>query len=253
MIEYQALNSFCDLIESDLEATLLERKGSVLNYEKYIRKHYFDLMEESRNNLIFFNRIESKIAHFRDMIRKVIYVENQVFQKNPDNDAIIYRRYNMEIDRYGNELHKVAYILYDNIQETKRYFQTHLPEDSQLVELPRSGFTLYNRHIDHVPVFRMLVDRNIISEASENAFYKVFWAGVFEEPIIWLGGNGLLMYFIRQLERRGVVRPLGKTNLNSTILCFRNDQGEEYTKGQLQRSKVPKDKLDIDIVLNSFR
>jgi hypothetical protein len=252
MIEFKALNKFLDIVDSDLETTFHEKGESVSNYTKYIRQLYRDIMEESRSNLTQFARLEDKYVHFRDMIRKVIDVEDHTFQKSLESGNIIYLRYRMEINRDGNVIEESAFILFTYVQETKDYFQTCLPKDPQDKLLPRSGFVLVNKSKDYEPIFRMLVERDLISEVSENAFHTIFWDGKFNEPIIWLDGKGLLMYFVRQLERRGIVSPLGKTNLNSTILCFRNKNVEKYTKNQLQRSKVPKNKHDIDEVLDSF-
>ena len=82
-------------------------------------------------------------------------------------------------------------------------------------------------------------------------FENAFSDRIPDNKIIWLQGPGLLSYFIKKINGRGIEDE--KKNIwVTTINCFQNENHNNYTIEQLRFAKKPTKTEDVDLVIKAI-
>jgi hypothetical protein len=113
------------------------------------------------------------------------------------------------------------------------------------------GFRIKNKDF-LATVFSRLRSLYIIhSVVRQKDFEDSFSGWVPENKITWLKGPGLLSYFIKSINGKGI-EDEGKNIWITTMHCFQDENMHDYNKEQLRFAKKPTKTEDIDLVIKAI-
>jgi hypothetical protein len=137
----------------------------------------------------------------------------------------------------------------DILEDLVKRIETNPPKKKRRIEI--YGFYVKRPKCLN-DTFNQLIRESIISDKTEKKdFAQVFTGGNPNNKIIWLKGPGLLRYFIKEIDGKGI-RYTGKNIWNATVSCFKNKDGTEFNKEQFRHGKIPKEVEIIESIIDTI-
>lgn len=100
----------------------------------------------------------------------------------------------------------------------------------------------------------LIREKLISADTDLKDFRKVFSGESIDKPIVWIGRISELYYFILQLhDKLELVQYLKRKQWEVAVICFIQENGEQYNRTRLRSQKVPSTSKNIDSVLKTLK
>lgn len=165
------------------------------------------------------------------------------------------------ISKGSEGMHKSVYYLYERINEAisilEDYIKQLTPKDEikdneitrQRIGKPRlHGFRIKKRDCLNTVFNRLIFNRLIHQNVSFKDFERAFTDWIPDNKIIWQEGPGLLSYFIKSINGKGI-EDEKKSIWTTTTNCFQDKNSKDFTIEQLRFAKKPSKTDDVDLVI----
>jgi len=164
----------------------------------------------------------------------------------------------------GEGYYKSVYYLYGRINEAISILEEYLIQLTPRNESPDNentkqrvkrirlhGFKMGKEECINLAYDRLRYHKLIHFDVSFKDFRSAFSDWIPDNKIIWLEGPGLLSYFIKSINGKGIEDE--KKNIwTTTINCFQDKDSKNFTVEQLRFAKKPTKTDDIDSVIKSI-
>lgn len=227
-----------------------------VSFQEWCRDMY-DEMKDNQNKAYFY---------FRDILVKYqISKKNDFYEKENNIFHVLIAK---PISREGDRIQQMAFIIYEYLnlaincledyvtilkspsheaeQNTKETSSSSLKSKSK-----PQGFKIKNKDC-LVRAFERLRSLKLIHmHVNFKNFEDAFSNWIPDNKIIWLEGPGLLSYFIKSINGRGIEDE--KKNIwKTTINCFQDKNLKDFTREQLRFAKKPTKTEEVDLAIKAI-
>lgn len=236
------------------------------NFEfENLRKQIYEEVSSKKSNekkLKFLNQILDDIEERDDDVLKF---KGNLFSSIKDAPSVIFGK-----DQFSKFDERLAFLLYDYLEilkEVRLYIEVYLiPSiESEKPQKKRKKKITYNwlGKDDELPeLCRKLIKEEFIdAETTPEQFKTVFTGKTINDdfkPLRWLLEATDLLYFIMQLQVKGLLEKTKRMDYIKMTKCFVDEEGSEFDKNFKQmkteiKIKVPAQKQKkIDDLINDF-
>ena len=201
------------------------------NYFKYIRNRFLHLKGT------LFSEKDGEIKHIRSP--KDLRKENIDKTKSINH---IYKLINEGLSVLDD------YIIQLSPRERN---QTEEAVGPRLRKIRIHGFRIKNKDVLETSFDRLKYNGLINQDAKFSDFERAFTDWLSENKITWLGGPGLLSYFIKAINGKGI-EDEKKSIWTTTTNCFQDKDSKDFNVEQLRFAKKPTKTDDVDLVIKSI-
>jgi hypothetical protein len=228
---------FLELIKTDFENFL---KGCHWNLSSKGEKSYdyfnYILQRFKLQKGITFSEVEGKVYHS---------IVGEITSESDGPFASAYYQYeyiNMAISSLEIHVKRLTPVI---------SIDNGIATNSRIKTQRLHGFRIKNRDNLKTAYDRLLYNRLIHEDVKFIDFERAFTDWIPENKIIWLGGPGLLSYFIKSINGKGIEDE--KKNIWITAInCFQDKNLNDFTVEQLRFAKKPTKTEDVDLVIKSI-
>lgn len=202
---------------------------------------------------------EDLFHYFNNILFTYMSLKRYLFLEN--KDKVIHKLLKIEISDTGNKMQQIAsmhyYYLNLMISCLESYIKPYvLNNNENIIENPpfkpkNLGFRI--KHRDYLNSaydrlrFLYFIHQDVRFKDFEDTF--IGWTPI--NKITWLKGPGLLSYFIKSINGKGI-EDEKKSIWITTINCFQDRNLKDYTVKQLRFAKKPTKTEEIDLVIKAI-
>jgi hypothetical protein len=213
-----------------------------------------DMYEEMKNDQ------DKAYFYFRDIL--VTYQLSKKDSFNEKENNIFHVLISKPISKEGNGIQQMAFVIYEYHNLAINCLQDYVKQltPSSIIENPPlpppvptkiRGFRIQNKDCLEIAFSRLRSLYIIQHDVQQKDFEDAFSGWIPKNKIIWLKGPGLLSYFIKSINGKGIEDE--KKNIwTTTISCFQDTNLKNFTVEQLRFAKKPTKTDDIDLVIKSI-
>lgn len=225
------------------------------HFENFIKGCLWNFKLRLENPLDTYN-------YFKYILKRFTVLKGTIFSEN--NGVVIHALLTEPITKDGDERNTSIFLLYERINEAietlEDYVKQLTPKEENENEqhiAPRlrrtklHGFRIKNKDVLETAFNRLIFNGFIHQDVKFADFERAFTDWLPENKITWLSGPGLLSYFIKAINGKGIEDE--KKNIwTTTINCFQDKDSNGFTVEQLRFAKKPTKTDDIDLVIKSI-
>jgi hypothetical protein len=232
-------------------------------YVEDLASHFENFLKGSLWN--FKLRVENPLDtynYFKYILKRFQMLKGSIFS---ENDEVIKHVLLIEpVKKDSDARNSSIYYLYERINEAIEILEDYVRQltpsavnndEEQIGPRPRKtrlhGFRIKNKDILETAYNRLIFNRLISQDVRFSDFERAFTDWLPENKIIWLEGPGLLSYFIKSINGKGI-EDEKKNKWIITINCFQDKNLNNFTVEQLRFAKKPTKTDDIDLVIKSI-
>jgi hypothetical protein len=243
------LNLCCEIMGSkeDGNSCKLLINPYFISFQEWCRDMY-DEMKSDQTKAYFY---------FRDILVSYQLLKEDSFYEKGNN--IYNSLLTKPISKMGDGIQQMAYVIHEYLNLAIKCLQDYVNQltPSTIIENPPPpppipakirGFRIKNKDCLEIAFIRLrslfIIQHDVRQKDIEDAFSG--W--IPKNKIIWLKGPGLLMYFIKSINGKGI-EDEKKDIWITTINCFQDKDLKNFTIEQLRFAKKPSKTEDVDLVI----
>lgn len=221
-----------------------------VSFQEWCRDIY-DEMKVDQDKLYFL---------FRDIMVRYEKNKKDTFYEKEGN--VFHVLLTMPNDKEGNSIQQMSSVIYEYLNlaiECLRDYVKQLTPSSVIVDPPPPppasakirGFRIKNKDCLEIAFNRLRSLYIINLDVPYKDFEDTFTSWIPKNKIVWLKGPGLLSYFIKSINGKGIEDE--KKNIwIVTINCFQDKDLKSFTVEQLRFAKKPAKTEDVDLVIKAI-
>jgi len=255
------LLTLLSLLDPEMAEYCFNTFDNSLDYENLIIQHFGEFQTWCWEIYVSMNVNKDKTyLFFKDALRRYQSIKDKMFSEK--ENQIYHCQVTLPISKEGNRAQQMGYIAYENINKAIDVLEDYVQQASTNKSSIKAndatpplkkihGFRVKN-HKCLNDAFDQLKNKGFIDEGtSKNDFEKVFSGRILDRKIIWLKGPGLLSYFIKYINNKGI-EDEKKHIWDTSINCFQDINKNAFTIKQLRFAKKPSDTKEIDFVIDTI-
>lgn len=225
------------------------------HFENFLKGCLWNFKSRGENPLDSYN-------YFKYVLKRIQILKGSIFS---ESDGVIKHSLLSEpIKKDGDARNKSIYCLYERINDAiailEDYIRQLAPKDDNREDKPVGprirktrlhGFRIKNKVVLETAFNRLRFNGFVDQDTRYSDFERAFTDWLPENKITWIAGPGLLSYFIRSINGKGI-EDEKKSIWITTINCFQDKDSKSFTVEQLRFAKKPTKTEDIDLVIKSI-
>jgi hypothetical protein len=253
LLSHLSHSSFEDVFSSIPPKDFLDSLS--LSFEDFLKGCHWNFKTGKKNP-------ELTLNYFRYILQRFQLQKGSAFSES--EGQLIHIILSEPISIEGEGAYKIASLQYEYLNKAisvlgdyvKQLTPKNEPIKESFIESNHKrtrlhGFKIKNKDCLNTAFERLkslkLIDKGVSIKDFENAFSN--W--IPENKITWLKGPGLLSYFIKKINGKGIEDE--KKNIwMTTINCFQDKNQKDFIARQLRFAKKPTKTEDIDLVIKAI-
>lgn len=240
----------------------------------YFENLFDDLKEERERNLLHVTDFKKKRDYLERMITDLRRVEDNIVEEEIwiHSNTVIENFEISELKDY--ELKQINDFFFDLKSKLRDEITTLLNIRKDIVESEASTNKSIKKDVVKIRKFvsssftfnkpqellgrlnflqkELMTFKFIHEKTRETQFRKIFTGEAIDNPVKWIGDKGALVYFIRQLIKREIIKDPGDQKWAITVFCFRDIDGNEFAQGSMRGTHQTASCKYIDAILENL-
>lgn len=200
--------------------------------------------------------------YFNYILKRFTILKSTIFSE--DNGVVKHALLIEPVTKEGDERNVSIFLLYERINEAIEllvdYVKQLAPKEEynneqhvapRLKKTKLHGFRIKNKDVLETSFDRLKYNGLIDHDTKFPDFERAFTDWLPVNKITWLGGPGLLSYFIKAINGKGI-EDEKKSIWTTTTNCFQDKDSKDFTVEQLRFAKKPTKTDDVDLVIKSI-
>jgi hypothetical protein len=255
---YHYYETLLGMLDLEFCYQILHDEGDGNSCRSLIHPYFVSLQEWCRDMYEEMKSDQNKAYfYFRDiLVRYQLSKKNDFYEKDNNICNVLITK---PISKEGDKFQQMAFVIYEYLDLAINCLQDYVKQltpSSIIDNLPLPppvttkirGLRIKNKDCLEIAFIRLRSRYIIQHDVLQKDFGDAFSGWIPKNKIIWLEGPGLLSYFIKSINGKGIEDE--KKNIwTTTINCFQDKDLKNFTVEQLRFAKKPTKTEDIDLVI----